>query len=523
MRKFIISVFFLVNFLTANAHPAQHFGKIKFITTGKQLAQPYFENGVLLLHSFLYEDARKAFQLAEKHDPNFALAYWGEAMTYNHTIWNEQNRKLALDALNKFAPTPKARISKAKGRKEKLLMHAIDTLYGPGKKIIRDNRYADIMEKIYRKYPDDDEVASFYALSLLGVSEGQRSEKTYMQAAAIADEIYSRNMMHPGALHYAIHAYDDPMHAPLGLRAARRYAQIAPDASHALHMPSHIYIALGLWDEVIKSNQAAWNASIKHNPLQNPKAYTIDDFHALQWLSYAYLQKCQFDKSLALVKKMQEITLKASSPMAKWYYTLMRAAYIIETKNYNSNLISFNLTGVELAARASNYYVEVINALNHSDLHTAQLVAQSLNNDLRKSGNGNDNYHDYFVSTSSTSVRLSKIIALEIKAQILAYQKKNPLKYLNAAVKIENKLSFAYGPPIPTVPAYELLGEYLLKMGRYKTAYTAFYMALNRNPARRVAKKQLFIIKHKLASEGISVPENLHPYFNKLMLPNYYH
>ncbi len=279
IRFVAILLFLNINAFSHDAREAKEadLGKIYFPTSANQAAETHFINGVLFLHNFEYEQARAAFQQAEKADSTFALAYWGEAMTYNYPVWNEQNLSEARKVLAKLAPTDTERVERAKTEKEKGFIQAINLLFGKGSKLERDAAYTESMRKLYRQYPNDDEIAAFYALALLGLTEGTRDFQTYMQAAAIVEEISQDNPKHPGALHYAIHSYDDPIHAPLGLRAARIYAQIAPDASHALHMPSHIFLALGMWDDVIASNQAAWEAGIKNNPSGDPTNYTIHD------------------------------------------------------------------------------------------------------------------------------------------------------------------------------------------------------------------------------------------------------
>lgn len=341
--KLTVILFLLFFPLLSFAHGSTHLGKIDFPATGKQIAQPYFAKGVMLLHSFQYDEARANFQTAQKLDPNFALAFWGEAMTYNHPLWGEQERDKALTTLSHFDASAEGRVRKAKSGKEKGFMNAINMLYGNGDKISRDNNYMNAMRQLYRQYPEDTEIAIFYSLALLGTAEAERDTRLYMQAAGVAEDIYERNKSHPGALHYVIHAYDDPIHAPLGLRAARAYAKVAPNAAHALHMPSHIFTALGLWDDVIQSNQAAWNAGLAQNKNQDPGAYTIHDLHALQWLAYAHLQKKHYREALKLTQIMEEIAFKTKSPMAKWYYGQMRAAYIVESRDYAAALKSINM------------------------------------------------------------------------------------------------------------------------------------------------------------------------------------
>jgi hypothetical protein len=252
--------------------PAQELGVIDFPTSGSASAQPLFIKGVLLMHSFEYDDAREAFIEAEKADPSFAMAYWGEAMTFNHPVWQRTSPDQARAALAKLAATPEARRAKAPTEREKDWLGAVEKLYGSGdassastslsaSKLARDLAYADAMKRMVEKYPADDEVKAFYALALLGTSHGGRDVAIYMRAAAIVEQVYARNPQHPGAAHYLIHAYDDPIHAPLGLRYADAYSKIAPAASHALHMPSHIYVAMGMWDESASINERSVKAA----------------------------------------------------------------------------------------------------------------------------------------------------------------------------------------------------------------------------------------------------------------------
>ena len=181
----------------------------------------------MYLHSFEYEDAAEAFQKAQKIDPGFVMAYWGEAMTYNHPLWREQNFEKGNAILNQLAPTPGERIAKAKTELEKDFIKGVNILYGTGNKTERDSSYAAFMEKLYQKYPGNNEVASFYSLSLIGKAVAGRQTKVFEQAANIAKEVIERNPLHPGALHYIIHAYDDPEHATLALSTADKYAKVA--------------------------------------------------------------------------------------------------------------------------------------------------------------------------------------------------------------------------------------------------------------------------------------------------------
>ena len=234
-------------------------GEIRFPTSGPAEAQGHFIRGVLLLHSFEYDRARRAFIEARTAAPKFAMAYWGEAMTYNHSIWGEQDRGSAVAALGRLGATPAERLATAPTEREKLYLSAVELLYADGDQKQIKTAYSNAMGELARRYPDDLEARAFYALSLLGLTGDVRDTENYMRAAAVAEEVFEANRKHPGAIHYLIHAYDDPVHAPLGLRVARIYGTVARGASHAQHMPSHIFFALGMWDDSIAANTAAIN------------------------------------------------------------------------------------------------------------------------------------------------------------------------------------------------------------------------------------------------------------------------
>ena len=181
-------------------------GEINFTVTGKEVPQPIFKKGLLLLHSFEYNDAAEEFQKARELDPDFVMAYWGEAMTYNHPLWQEQNYDKGNEILNALAPTPGERIGKAVTQLEKDFIAGVNILFGKGNKAERDSSYAVFMEDLYRKYPGNDEVASFYSLALNGWGTTDQQIKILVKAAAIGKEVLQRNPKHPGALHYVIHA-----------------------------------------------------------------------------------------------------------------------------------------------------------------------------------------------------------------------------------------------------------------------------------------------------------------------------
>ncbi|MEA2561220.1 MAG: hypothetical protein QOH06_2724 [Acidobacteriota bacterium] len=320
----------LLVFLALAPAQAADLGRVDFPTSGKPEAQAHFLRGVAALHSFWYDEAADAFRDAQKADPAFALAYWGEAMTYNHPIWGEQDLEAAKAVL--------ARAAKAPTDREKAWLAAVEALYGEGEKPARDRAYAEAMRALHERWPDDLEAASFYALSLIGPAltggqTGPDRDRELMKAAGVLEVFFDRNPEHPGVVHYLIHAYDDPVHAPLGLRAARTYAKVAPSAHHALHMPSHIFVQLGQWAETSASNEASWAASVDWVKRRN---LPVDkrDFHSLSWLAYSYLQQGRLRKAEEMLEIVRQAARESDSPRVASALEGMEARHRIETRTW---------------------------------------------------------------------------------------------------------------------------------------------------------------------------------------------
>src|SRR5262249_17054752 len=249
-----------------------------------------FDRSLALLHNFWYVRAFERFNQIAKDDPGCAMAYWGAAMTYNHPFWDPPSK---ADEAAAWALVQKGMAAQKASAREKLYLAAVAELYkdaGAGTREERNERYRDAMAEVHDKYPDD-ETKLFYGLSILGaIPEGFAGfQQLCGQAAQLFEGVYSRHPDHPGVLHYLIHAYDDPEHAQLGLKAARAYAKSAPAVPHALHMPSHIFTRLGYWDESAATNLRGWNAS----EADVRRAYytgAYRDFPNLSYLEYAYIQ-----------------------------------------------------------------------------------------------------------------------------------------------------------------------------------------------------------------------------------------
>jgi tetratricopeptide (TPR) repeat protein len=299
MKRILVLVVVLGMALNIAAQESQ-LGRVEFPTSGSKEAQAHFLRGLAALHSFWYEEALEAFRESTKVDPDFAMGYWGEAMTYNHPLWSEQDITAARQVLAKIKETPKLT------DRERAYLAAVRLLFGEGDKPARDAAYSAAMEKVYLAYPDDLDAAAFYSLSLLGMAGGAKGYRLQAKAGAIALDVYQKNPNHPGAAHYIIHAFDDPDHAILALPAARRYASIAPEAHHARHMPSHIFLQLGMWPEAAASNEAAWESSDAWMKRKNLSP-SVRDYHSLHWLLYVYLQQGRYDDAEKLLNLMKKV------------------------------------------------------------------------------------------------------------------------------------------------------------------------------------------------------------------------
>ncbi|MGH9383690.1 MAG: hypothetical protein ACRD2N_05325 [Vicinamibacterales bacterium] len=496
VRRLTIALAVLAGAVLANIAPRaqSELGTIDFPTSGSPAAQPSFLKGVLLLHSFEYDDAKEAFLEAQKADPNFAMAFWGEAMTYNHPVWQQTAPDLAKAALARLAPTPDARLAKAPTPKEKDWLGSLDSLYGSGDKLTRDLAYADTMRRMHEKYPADDEVTAFHALSLLGTSHKGRDLSVYMRAAALVERVYARNPQHPGAAHYLIHSYDDPIHAPLGLRFADAYSKIAPAASHALHMPSHIYFALGMWDEAVAVNERSHQAADARVARRN---LGVDDrgFHALLWTVYGYLQQGRQQDARTILIQIEADATKSGSVRTRSHLALARAAWVIETRKWADAKSPVQATGLGDDAVAADLFAVGFAALRSGNRAAANNALQAM---AALAGEAPLDSHKVHGTQPQVGLpaagggvdkRVPAVMAQQLEAALLFTEgrREEALVLARQAAVVEDSLSFEFGPPIPVKPAHELVGELLMDLRRPKEAMPEFEAALKRTPKRALS------------------------------------
>lgn len=458
------ALFAVLMFCSVSAAQAQRadLGHISFTNSGSAAAQDAFVDGVRLMHSFEYEDAATAFRVAQHADPGFALAFWGEAMTYNHAIWMQQDRDAALGALARLAPTPEARRDRAGSEREKRYMDAVEILYGEGPKEERDDRYADAMRRLHEAYPEDDEATVFYSMALLGTSHEGRDFTTYMLAASVAGPVFEANPEHPGAAHMLIHSFDDPIHAPLGLPAAVAYSDIAPGAAHAQHMTSHIFVARGMWDDVVRANEVARDVS-------NARAAALDRRegvcgHYTSWLEYGYLQQGRFDTAGDVLGKCAARIDVEPNRGELNYYRSMMLMYAIDTEDWEA-VDRFRRDALGEAAirlRWMDGYRAVLEADEAGAREALGAMGEATAPMIRAS-----------------ALELEGMIEMRWGASVDA-----GLALLREAAELEESLPYEFGPPRISLPTYEALGDGLMVAGRPDEAIDAYRTQLGRTPGR---------------------------------------
>jgi len=555
LRAAIVAAVLAVSFSTAAR--SQELGSIDFPTSGSPAAQPLFIKGVLLMHSFEYDDAREAFVEAQQADPAFAMAYWGEAMTFNHPVWQRTSPDLAKAALARLAATPDARRAKATTEKEKDWLSAVEKLYGPGEKLVRDLAYAESMRRLSDKYPNDDEARSFYALALLGTSHGGRDLAIYMRAAALVEQVYAKNPQHPGAAHYLIHAYDDPVHAPLGLRHADAYSKIAASASHALHMPSHIYVAMGKWDESAAINERSVKAA---DVRRDAKKLDVDQrgFHALLWLVYSYTQQGRYEDARGVMAQLEAAAKESGSVRTRSHLALARAAWLIETRKWGeakAPVVSKDLPrdaaiaelfAIGLAAARTGNRTGISGAMQQM---AALMEEAPVNGAPVRStpgtaarpgvapiapgpravpapgikpiapspaapgiGTSGSQAHQRPATGLTTAAaggdpRVPQVMAQQLEAVLLFAEgrREEALVLARQAAVVEASLAFEFGPPVPVKPVNEQVGEMLMDLRRPREAMEAFELSLKRTPRR--ALSLLGLARAAMASKDMATAQ----------------
>ena len=465
-------------------------GALAFPVSCTAAARGAFVRGVLLLHLFEYPFAATAFREAERIDPDCAMAYWGEAMTFNHPVWDEQDEDAGRAALGKLAPTPEARAARARTPRERAYLDAAAALYGDGPKARRDTLYAEAMLGVSRANPTDDQARLFYALALLGLSQGVRSESTYARAAAIADSVFARSPDDPGAAHYLIHAVDDPAHAAGGLDAARALARTATLADHAQHMTSHIFVALGRWDDAARANEIAQH--LVNDARRRAGLPPLYCRHYNVWLAYAYAQQGRLAAARLVTERCRtqaagEGGRGESGAVDEQTLLAMWSQYLFATGDWTGALAQWTADpGATLGARTTYWFTQGCLAARRHDLAAARAARDAFAQVERETDAwaasapaGGDRQEP--ARARVLEAELDGLIAIE------AGEAERGIARLREATRAEDSMPYTFGPPFVNQPSHELLGAELARLGRSADAETEFRRALERAPRRTSA------------------------------------
>ena len=486
-NKLIAAV--LLVFITAHGMTEEHpyengekLGEVHFATSCNEAAQSDFNRAVALLHSFQFSRAIGRFNAVLREDPTCAIAYWGIALS----DWGNPFAPGIIDIRLLQLGRENAERGERRGAKtdrERSYLEAVGKLYGNFENAPQQVRllaYRDAMREVAAKYPEDHEAQIFYASSLVVAADpGDKTYADQLKAGAILERLLAQEPTHPGLAHYIIHAYDVPALAGRSLVAARRYSEIAPDAPHALHMPSHTFTRLGYWQESIDSNVAAAAAARR-------QGQTAEELHASDYETYAYLQTGQDEAAARIVKSLPEIAsrfdpkaiLIGAGPPAAGYFALaaIPARYALERQDWKqAETLPQSETPVPYAD-AMTWFARGVGAARLGHAAAASEAAIALRQIQQRLSKTNEVYWSLQVEIQATAV--------SAWAALAAGRHEDALRQMESAAKLEDGTEKSVVTPGPLSPARELLGEMLLVMNNPTKALVQFEETLRKEPRR---------------------------------------
>jgi len=484
--KIFFVVFFVASFnnIYSQGHNHVEYGVVNFNVTGSESTKPEFNKAMILLHHMTYPQAREMFQRIAEKDSTCAMANWGIAMTLFQPLW--PTRPSPAELQQGWDAIKKAKSFRTISECEHLLILSAEAFFREPKatdywKRIKDWKVG--METAYSSFPQNHEVAAFYALALLAtVPPDKIYSPNNEQAAEILLKILKENSDHPGAMHYLIHANDTPGRENESIEILRKYAEVAPYNPHALHMPTHIYTRLGEWQEVIIGNIKAADAALKF-PAGDRGQYVWDEFpHAIEYLVYAYLQMGNDNEAASMIRYLRETKNLEPSFKTAFHISSTRARYTLERKAWNEaaeidpldpNTVEWDRfpwpEAIGWFARGfgsvlSGDFVKAKESLRHiSELENITLTKKEL-----------------------LFARNIKVLQLELSAMIMDAEglHDSAITLLTRAVELESNTPKHAVTPAPTIPAYELLGDMLFASDKFEEALTAYKHSLKNNPNR---------------------------------------
>lgn len=468
----------------AHEHTEHASGKIDFKVSCSAKAQAEFTKAVTLLHHMTYPQARSSFERAAQIDSKCAMAHWGVAMTLFQPLW--PTRPSSADLQRGLEETRKAEALGPPTERERLFVASTSAFFGEPASLTywqRVQRWREAMEKLHDAVPQDMEATAFYALSLLATAPSdQVSLEDPNRAADLLLEVYQRNPDHPGAMHYLVHANDVPGREHELLEIVRKYAAIAPDNPHALHMPTHIFTRLGDWDAVISGNLRAADAALRY-PAGDHGQFVWDEFpHAIEYLIYAYLQEARDDEAAEQLKRLREKPALEPSFKTAFHLSSTQARYALERRKWNEALalrprVPANLDWDRFAwPEAVTWFARGLGAAHTGQVEEGHAAARrlgELESASEKSG-------------EVLFTRQIRVLRLGTDAW-LAQAEKQPdaaRRQMREAAELEASTPKPAVTPAPTLPAYELLGDLLLEQQQPKEALVAYQKSLELYPRR---------------------------------------
>ncbi|MDB4966274.1 MAG: uncharacterized protein JWN44_1963 [Myxococcales bacterium] len=502
LGAFALAVLPLTAIAKSAPKPEASLGRIEFPVTGSEESRRHFLRGMLAMHSFWYEEARDEFRAATATSPTFAMGYWGEALTHYHPVWGGEDLAASRAVMAKL-PT-EAKLTE----REQGFIEAARLLFGEGDRQYRWTAYATALRNLHKRYPADDEAAVLYAVALLGEvtnelydEGGKPGFRRYAEAGAIALDVLAHNPDHPGAAHYVIHAFDDTEHAILALPAARRYGKIAPEASHALHMPSHTFVQLGMWPEAEQANDASWAASdawVRRKKIDP----SYHDHHTLAWLEAVSLEQGKRRKAYEVVQRALA-DVKAVRDEPAWMrviYLHIATDYLIESDDWSrldeliAPLATREPSAVDIGSSTTQpppptCHPAAARNAKAQQIETATLTwLKGVAALARKDAASANRFADALAKVAATMEKHDRDgwrggeLELRGRAAALRGDEKAGIAQLRAAIALEERTPPT--DPVQGVTARERLGDILLAGGHAKEALEEYRRALEMHPRR---------------------------------------
>ncbi len=468
--------------------PAAMLGRVNFSVSCSPQARKQFAQGVAWLHSFEYEEAEKAFTVATVTDPRCAMGFWGIAMSNYHPLWAlptpaelKKGSKAIVTAVELGAPTAR----------ERDYLAALAAFYQDHERVDHRTRafaYRDAMERLYAAYPSDVEAGVFYALTLVatGMMANDKSYVSEKKAAVILNRVLARNPRHPGVVHYLIHAYDYPALAHLALPAARSYAKIAPASAHAQHMPSHIFTRLGLWQEGIRSNLGAETSAKTFAQRNHLSGVWDEQFHAMDYLVYSYLQIAEDGKARAVLDELYRIPRAEPETFKVAYaYTAIPARFALERRRWDE------AAGLRLPENPLGTFPWASFRWAEAQIHFARAVGSARSGDAAAARQEVEKLSEIRQALVEVKGGYNWAKQVEIETQIasawLAFaegKKEEALRLMRSAADLDDATDKHPVTPGALLPAREQLGELLLELKQPTAALAEFETSLRTTPNR---------------------------------------